>query len=67
MALIAAALFEYSPAATITVTFGIINVIPALSTVTNTLETRIMAPDSLNNYITIATTNIYGNYLFSII
>ena len=63
-ALIATASFKYPPAATITVTFGTMNIIPALSAVMSALETRSIAPNHLNNYIIITITNIYGNYLF---
>ena len=53
----------YPLAATMIVTFGIMNVILALSAIINTLETRSAALNSLNNYIIITVTNIYGNYL----
>ena len=61
---IAAALFEYPPAATVTVTFRIINVILVLSTVMSALETRSIASNNISNYIIIAVINIYGNHLF---
>ena len=63
MALATVALFECSPAATIIFTFGIINMISALSTVMSALKARSIALDNLNNYIIITITNIYGNYL----
>ena len=63
MALVAAILFECSPAATITVTFGTTNSIPALSTVTNVPETRSEAIGGLSDYIISTITNLYGNLL----
>ena len=63
IALVAAILFKYLLAATITVTFKTINTIPALSTIINTPETINKTINSLSNYIIIAITNIYSNYL----
>ena len=46
-----------------TVTFGMINAIPALSTITSAPETRSEAIGSLSNHMMIAVTNVYGNHL----
>ena len=62
-ALAAAALFKCPLAAIIIVTFGMINIILALSAVTSALETRSITLNNLNIYIIITVTNIYSNYL----
>ena len=62
-ALVAAFPFECPLAPTITVTFGTMNAVPALSTITSAPETSSEAIGDLNNHIIIAVTNIYGNYL----
>ena len=62
-ALVAAFLFKCPPAPTMTVTFRIMNAVPALSTITSAPETSSKAIGGLNNHIIIAVTNVYGNYL----
>ena len=46
-----------------TVTLGTINIISAATAIISTPETRNLAIDSSNEYMTIAVTNIYGNHL----
>ena len=62
-ALVAATPLECSKIATVTVTLGATNTIPASTAITSTPETKNPATDSSNKYMTIAVTNIYGNHL----
>ena len=62
-ALVAASPFECPPVPTVTVTLGITNTVPALSTITSAPETRSKAIGGLSNNMIIAVTNVYGNCL----